>query len=235
MLPTVTLWGFTLDLALVLLLLYLGVLWLGGWILEVLGKVHFHRAARYAHTGFAYDAELDRYECPQGELLTLHTFDDRNKLAIYKAPASSCNECVLKAFCAPHDTGRHVYRSLAEFHETDVGRFYRWLSLVILAVALGFSAGGMLAWWNKPGQWLLVVATVVSLALFFLDARSRPEKSGIDADPFADAVTRTSRSLSRGDARSVASSRDAHRVPVSVPMVTGGRPADPILNNRRKK
>ena len=41
----------------------------------------------------AYDAELDRYECPQGELLTLHTFDDRNKLTIYKAPASSCNAC----------------------------------------------------------------------------------------------------------------------------------------------
>ena len=142
MLPTVTAWGFTLDLGLVLLLLYLLVLWLGGWLLEFLARAHFHRAERYAHTGFAYDVELDRYECPQGELLTLHTFDDRNKLAIYKAPASSCNECVLKAFCAPHDAGRHVYRSLAEFHETDVGRFHRWLSLVILAVALAFSAGG---------------------------------------------------------------------------------------------
>ena len=32
-----------------------------------------------------------------------------------------CNACVLKAFCTPHDEGRHVYRSLAEFHETDVG------------------------------------------------------------------------------------------------------------------
>ena len=29
---------------------------------------------------------LDHYECPQGELLTLQTFDDRDKLAIYKAP-----------------------------------------------------------------------------------------------------------------------------------------------------
>ncbi len=235
MLPAVTVWGFTVDLALVLLLLYLGVLWLGGWILELLGKAHFHRAARYAHTGFAYDAELDRYECPQGELLTLHTFDDRNKLAIYKAPASSCNECVLKAFCAPHDTGRHVYRSLAEFHETDVGRFYRWLSLVILAVALVFSAGGMLAWWNKPGQWMLVAATVVSLAVFLLEASSRPEKAGIDTEPFADAVTGTSHFPARGDAGVVASGRDADPVSVSVPMVTGGRPADPILNNRRKR
>ncbi len=118
------------------------VLWAGGWALEFLARAHFHRAQRYAHNGFAFDAELDRYECPQGELLTLHTFDDRNKLAIYKAPASSCNACVLKSFCTPHDEGRHVYRSLAEFHETDVGRFHRWLSLIILAVALTFSAGG---------------------------------------------------------------------------------------------
>jgi hypothetical protein len=195
MLPTVTIGGFTLDLGLVLLLLYLPVLWLGGWLLEFLASAHFHRAQRYAHTGFAYDVELDRYECPQGELLTLHTFDDRNKLAIYKAPASSCNQCVLKAFCAPHDAGRHVYRSLSEFHETDVGRFYRWLSLVILGVALAFSAGGTLAWWNKPGEWLLVIATGVSLVLFCLDVRNVLAKSGNDTDPFADAAPDESRLL----------------------------------------
>ena len=57
------------------------------------------------------------YECPQGEILTLETFDDRNTLANYP-PASSCNECMLKVFRTPHDEGRHVYRSPAEFHET---------------------------------------------------------------------------------------------------------------------
>jgi len=181
MLPKLTVWGGPLDLELVLLLSYLLALWVGGWALEFLARVHFHRAERYAHTGFAYDALLDRYECPQGELLTLHTFDDRNKLAIYKAPASSCNECALKVFCTPRDEGRHVYRSLAEFHETDVGRFHRRLSLIILGVALTFSGVGLLAWWNKPGEWLLVVATVVSLVLFWLDVRDAPEKTGNDA------------------------------------------------------
>src|SRR4051812_11765084 len=112
MLPTVTAWGLTIDLALVLLLAYLLALWSGGWILEALARAHFRRAERHAHVGFAYDAELDRYECPQGELLTLHTFDDRDKLAIYKAPASTCGRCVLRSFCTPHDEGRHVYRSL---------------------------------------------------------------------------------------------------------------------------
>jgi hypothetical protein len=171
MLPTPTVWGITLDLGLILLLAYVFVLWAGGWALEFLARAHFHRAQRYAHNGFAYDAELDRYECPQGELLTLHTFDDRNKLAIYKAPASSCNECALKAFCTPHDEGRRVYRSLAEFHETDVGRFHHLLSLLILAVALAFSAGGLLAWWHKPGMWPLMIASWVSIVLLWLDAR----------------------------------------------------------------
>jgi hypothetical protein len=184
MLPMLNAGGFAIDLGLSLLLAYLLVLWGGGWALEFLARAHFHRAARYAHTGFAYDAHLDRYECPQGELLTLHTFDDRNKLAIYKAPAATCNECVLKAFCTPHDRGRHVYRTLAEFHDTDVGRFHRWLSLIILTVALAFSAGGVLAWWNRPGEWLLVAATGVSLVLLWLDIRDAPERSYRDAGRF---------------------------------------------------
>lgn len=175
MLPTVTVWGLALDLGLVLLLAYLLVLWVGGGVLEFLASAHFHRAERYAHTGFAYDVELDRYECPQGELLTLHTFDDRNKLAIYKAPARSCNECVLKTFCAPHDEGRRVYRTLAEFHETDVGRFHRGLSLIILAVALVFSVGGMVSWWDKPAVWLLAITTGISLVLLWRDVLDTPE------------------------------------------------------------
>ena len=175
--PILTAWGLAIDLGLALLLGYLVVLWVGGWALEMLAKVHFRRAQRYAHDGFAYDVELDRYECPQGELLTLQTTDDRDKLAIYKAPASSCNQCMLKSFCTPHDHGRRVYRSLADFHETDVGRFHRRLSLVILAVALAFSAGGLLAWWNKPGEWLLVVASAVSIVLLWLDLRDAPDRT----------------------------------------------------------
>jgi hypothetical protein len=79
----------SLGLEQVLLLAYVVLLWVGGWVLEVLARARFHRTERHAHRGFLYDTELDRYECPQGELLTLDTFDDRNKLAIYKAPAAS--------------------------------------------------------------------------------------------------------------------------------------------------
>ena len=176
MLPTLNAGGMSLGLEQVLLLAYLVLLWAGGWVLEFLARAHFHRAERYAHHGFSYDAELDRYECPQGELLTLDTLDDRNKLAIYKAPAASCNECVLKAFCTPHDEGRRVYRSLAAFHETDIGRFHRRLSLTIVAVPLAFAVGGVVAYRDTPGEWLQVVAAGVGIVLLWLDVRDAPER-----------------------------------------------------------
>ena len=172
-------WDRSIDLPLCLLLGYLMTLWVGGWALEIMARAHFRKAQRHAHEGFGYDPLLDRYECPQGELLTLHTLDDRDKLAMYKAPASTCNACVLKTFCTPHDEGRRVYRSLAEFHETDVGLFHRRLSLVILAIASLFSFGGMIAWWGRPGEPALLVASGVSLLLlrrdFVDDSRSKTD------------------------------------------------------------
>jgi hypothetical protein len=175
MLPRIDAAGLSLGLEQVLLLAYLVLLWAGGWLLELLARAHFERAACHAHRGFSYDHELDRYECPQGELLTLDTYDDRNKLAIYQAPAPSCRECSLKDFCAPHDEGRRVYRSLAAFHETDVGRFHRRLSLTFLLVALAFALGGLVAYWGTPGEWPQVLATGIGLVMLWLDLRDAPE------------------------------------------------------------
>jgi hypothetical protein len=178
--PTFKAGTLALDLELLLLLAYLFVLWVAGWVLELLARAHFNRAQKYAHAGFAYDVRLDRFECSEGELLTLHGYDERKKLAVYKAPAASCNACVKKALCTPHDEGRHIYRSSAAFHETDVGRFHRGLSFVILTVALAFSVGGLFAWWNKPGQWLLLIATDLSLLLLWLDIRDALGKSRME-------------------------------------------------------
>ena len=171
MTPVIAAWTLPADLELWLFLGYVAVLWLGAWLLEAMARVHFHRALRHAHEGFDYDPGLDRYECPQGELLTLQTYDDRNKLAIYKAPASSCNGCVLKTFCTPHDEGRHVYRSLAEFVETDTGRFHQWLSFLLLALAVAFAASGVIRWWGRPGEGLFLIALMLSLVFLWLDVR----------------------------------------------------------------
>jgi hypothetical protein len=49
-------------------------------------------------------------------------------------------------------------------------------------VALAFSAESLLAWWNQPGEWLLMIATGISLVLLWLDIRDSQEQSAQDAD-----------------------------------------------------
>ena len=64
-----------------------------------------------------------------------------------------------------NEHGRHACRALVEFHERHVGQFHRWLSRIILGSAAVFSVGGLLARWNKLGEWLLVITTSVGLLL----------------------------------------------------------------------
>jgi hypothetical protein len=61
------------------------------------------------------------------------------------APASACAGCPEKARCTPHDEGRHIYRPLAAWTETDVGRFHQWLSLLTAPNAAPLSVIPILA------------------------------------------------------------------------------------------
>lgn len=176
--PPLAGWARSIDLPLVLLIAYVAALWCGGWCLELLARVHFRKARQHAHGGFEYDPVLDHYECPEGELLKLLSRNEDEGLAIYRAPASRCNQCILKGSCTPHDEGRHIYRSLAEFRETDSGRFHRRLSLLTLATSVAFSLGGVLCWWNRPGEAILLAAACVSLVLLWRDLRNNPAHDG---------------------------------------------------------
>lgn len=136
----------------------------GARVFEALAWVHFERARRYAEQGFEYDADGDHYQCPQGERLALHLVEPDGRLAVYRAPASNCNACPLKASCTPHDEGRHLYRPLAAWAETDIGRFHRRLSLLLFGVGAVQSAAGLVRWWAQPGTGLLLAALAASLA-----------------------------------------------------------------------
>ncbi len=66
---------------------------------------------------------------------------------------------------------------MVEFHETDVGWFHRWLSLIILAVAQTFSVAGTDRLVEQAGQkWLAVIATGISLAMLWRDIRDDPNR-----------------------------------------------------------
>ncbi len=159
------------DLEAWLILGYVAVVLAGARLCEALARMHFARARRYAERGFEYDAEEDHYRCPQGERLSLHRIEPDNRMAVYRAPASRCNGCSSKASCTPHDAGRHIYRPLAAWAETDVGRFHRRLSVLMFGVGVVLSLVGLARWGGRPGTGLLLLALSASLACVLVNLR----------------------------------------------------------------
>jgi hypothetical protein len=166
------------DLEVALLLGYVIVVLAGARLTERLARAHFERARRYGEDGFRYDADADRYHCPQGERLALHLIDPQGRVAVYRAPASTCTGCPEKARCTPHDEGRHIYRPLVAWTETDVGRFHQWLSLLMAASAAALSLVALLEWAGRPGTGLLVVALLAAAHVAVRDARSAWRTAG---------------------------------------------------------
>jgi hypothetical protein len=150
------------DMEVWLLLAYVFVVLAGARLIELLARVHFERARRLTERGFRYDPHLDHYNCPQGERLTLHIVDPRQQVAVYRAKASSCAACPLKVGCTPHDQGRHLYRPLAAWAETEVGRFHQRLSLLMVISTAAVAVGGFLRLADRPGSGLLLIACLAA-------------------------------------------------------------------------
>lgn len=153
------------DLEVWLILGYALVALAAARVTEALAHLHFRRARRFAEHGFRYDADADHYHCPHGERLPLHMIDPDERVAVYRAPASTCGDCPSKASCTPHDNGRHIYRPLAEWAETDVGRFHQVLSVVMAASAAALSLIALVRWPDRPGMGLLLLVAVAALAI----------------------------------------------------------------------
>ena len=157
------------DLELWLLLAYAAGVLFGARAVEHLAQYHFTRARRHAELGFEYIAEEDHYRCPEGERLALHVVEPARRLAVYQAPAERCNGCRLKAACTPHDEGRKVFRSLAAWSETDVGRFHQRISVLMFTAATVLTAVGLARWGGGPGTGLIVFALLASLSFLVWD------------------------------------------------------------------
>ncbi len=78
-----------------------------------------HQRPYFGPAQFTYDAEHDRYICPNGQLLHLTRMEYTGQKAEYSAEAATCNACPLKAQCTPSDQGRQVHRS---FHASYLER-----------------------------------------------------------------------------------------------------------------
>ena len=170
------------DLEAWLILGYVVTVLVGARLCERLAKMHFARARLYAERGFEYDSEEDHYRCPQGERLSLHVIEPDNRMAVYRAPASRCNDCPAKPSCTPHDEGRHIYRPLAAWAETDVGRFHRRLSVLMFGVGVALSLVGLARWGGRPGTGLLLLTLSASLASVFFNGRGIWTSARTDPD-----------------------------------------------------
>jgi hypothetical protein len=160
------------DLEVWLLLGYAAVVLAGARLTEAVARSHFAGARRYAEHGFHYDGDADHYHCPHGERLALHVIDLNERVAVYRAPAASCASCPHKAACTPHDEGRHIYRPLAAWAETDVGRFHQWLALFMAGSATALCLVGLVRWAGRPGSGWLALCLAVALGIAIRDAQT---------------------------------------------------------------
>jgi hypothetical protein len=149
-----------------LVLAYSATVLVGARIVETVARKHFARAERHDHRGFDYIEHADHYRCPSGQQLVLHLVDRPRKQAVYRAHPSSCAACSFKPACTPHDDGRRVFRSLASWAETDVGRFHQRLSAVMCGACGVLAAVGLWRWIAEPGAGYLMVVVAVSLLSF---------------------------------------------------------------------
>ncbi len=78
-----------------------------------------HQRPYFGPAQFTYDAEHDRYLCPNGQLLRLSRMEYTGQKAECRADPATCNACPLKAQCTPSDQGRQVHRS---FHASYLER-----------------------------------------------------------------------------------------------------------------
>jgi hypothetical protein len=108
--------------------------------LDLLARHSHRRSTRYRTAGFNFRADLDLWECPEGQHLHLVETDHRRRLVRYRASPQICNACPAKADCTDSDRGREIAQSLDPWPHSEAGRFHRGVCVVLVALAALISA-----------------------------------------------------------------------------------------------
>jgi hypothetical protein len=114
---------------------YAAILLTGAFVVEWLSAHTHRRSLRYRTAGFSYDAVHDHWQCPEGQHLWPHEFDQERRLVRYRAKAHICNGCPRKADCTDSDRGREIVRPLDPWPHSEAGRFHRAIALMMVALA----------------------------------------------------------------------------------------------------
>jgi hypothetical protein len=103
--------------------------------LDLMGRVSHQRTHRYRTAGFRFHPGLDAWECPEGEHLRRVDIDHDRRIVRYRARAHVCNACPAKDGCTDSALGREIAQPIDPWPHSDVGRFHRGLSVVLVALA----------------------------------------------------------------------------------------------------
>ncbi len=134
------------------------------YILELLARHSHRRSESYRNSGFVYFRDLDFWECPAGKQLLRAETDYRRKIVHYRAPASACNACSLKNNCTDSSQGRLLRRHLDSWIESELRRFHRGISLVLLLLAAVILAAETIRY-TAPREALLLGGLLVPVSL----------------------------------------------------------------------
>ena len=131
-------------------------------ILERLARRSHGRTEQYRNSGFTYKEEHDVWECPTGHHLTREKSHHHRKIALYRAPAHKCNACHCKKHCTDSDTGRVLESRPNAWLESELSRFHRGISLLLLCLAVLILAVEMFRQ-RTTSDWIVLIALLIPI------------------------------------------------------------------------
>ena len=134
------------------------------FILEFLARHSHRRSERYRHSGFVYLQDLDVWRCPASRQLRRIATDHQRRVVHYRAPADACNACALKTNCTDSNDGRLLKKHLDSWVESELRRFHRGISLVLLLLATLILVAETVRH-GEPREVLLVICLLVPIGL----------------------------------------------------------------------
>ena len=104
-------------------------------MLELLARHSHNRSKKMRTAGFAYHADLDVWRCPNGKHLYRAESTPESAVVVYRASPHDCKLCPIRSRCTDSDEGRTIQVQPNSWIESELRKFHRGLSLVLLLLA----------------------------------------------------------------------------------------------------
>lgn len=133
-------------------------------ILEWLAAHSHRRSEHYRNSRFIFKPKEDVWQCPTGHHLIREETDFERKVARYRAPPHKCNACHCKKDCTDSDDGRLLESRMDAWLESELRRFHRGISLILLLLASLILAVEMLRY-HEMRDCIMLVALLLPIGI----------------------------------------------------------------------